>query len=230
MRNYLSYGGGVNSVAMLLFLQDEGVEFESIYVDHGCDWPETREYNRMMLDKGYKITTVPAPGLWEKMWKYRMVPSMQRRWCTADFKVKPIAKYVEIPCFMMFGISSDEAHRAKMQYEDGIERRFPLIEREIDREGCKLVILKHGLPLPIKSGCWFCPMQRAAQWRLLRKRHPDLFCKAKRLEGRNIEYRKSKGKAPLYLSAGKRSLDDIVDENQDELFEEFAYPPCHCEL
>jgi len=229
MRNYLSYGGGVNSVAMLLLLQDEGVEFESIYVDHGCDWPETREYNRMMLDKGYKITTVPAPGLWEKMWKYRMVPSMQRRWCTADFKVKPIAKYVEIPCFMMLGISSDEAHRAKMQYEDGIERRFPLIEREVDREGCKRIILDHGLPLPIKSGCWFCPMQTVRQWRLLRQKHPDLFCKAKQLEDRNMEYRRSKGKKPLYLYSNGKPLDEVVNENQEEMFPEFK-PPCHCEL
>ena len=29
MKKYLSYGGGVNSVAMLLLLLDEGWEFES---------------------------------------------------------------------------------------------------------------------------------------------------------------------------------------------------------
>lgn len=32
MKNYLSFGGGVNSVAMMLLLLDEGVEFEAVYV------------------------------------------------------------------------------------------------------------------------------------------------------------------------------------------------------
>jgi tRNA U34 2-thiouridine synthase MnmA/TrmU len=33
MRNYLSFGGGVNSVAMMLLLLDEGIEFEAVYVN-----------------------------------------------------------------------------------------------------------------------------------------------------------------------------------------------------
>ena len=37
MRNYLSFGGGVNSTAMLLLLLDEGWEFEAVYVDHGAE-------------------------------------------------------------------------------------------------------------------------------------------------------------------------------------------------
>jgi len=41
---YLSHGMGVNSTALMLLLEDQGVEFESIFVNHGGDFPETYEY------------------------------------------------------------------------------------------------------------------------------------------------------------------------------------------
>lgn len=44
MRIYLSNGMGVNSIAMMLLLLEKEWKFEAIYVDHGCDWPETRQY------------------------------------------------------------------------------------------------------------------------------------------------------------------------------------------
>ena len=50
MKNYLSFGGGVNSVAMMLLLLDQKQEFESIFVDHGTDWPETYEYFDMFQE------------------------------------------------------------------------------------------------------------------------------------------------------------------------------------
>jgi len=43
MRKYLSHGVGVNSTALMLLLEDEGVEFESVFVDHGGDYPETKD-------------------------------------------------------------------------------------------------------------------------------------------------------------------------------------------
>ena len=44
MKEYLSFGGGVNSTALMLLLLDEGIEFESVFVNHGGDYPETYEY------------------------------------------------------------------------------------------------------------------------------------------------------------------------------------------
>ncbi len=231
MNQYLSYGAGVNSTAMLLILTDEGQEFESIYVDHGCDWPETREYMQMIAEK-YPVTILTPQvegynNIYEYADHYKMIPSRIKRWCTDKFKVRVINQYVEKPCFSLIGFSVDEAHRAKMQYEDGIENRFPLIEREIDRKECIDIIKKHGLPVPIKSGCWFCPYQRIEQWKKLRRIHPDLYCKAKRLEDQQIEARRKIGKAPLYLQ--KKPLDKVVKESEGVLFEDMK-PPCHCGL
>jgi hypothetical protein len=231
MRQYLSYGGGVNSTAMMLLIHDEGQEFESIYVDHGGDWPETREYVAMMADR-YPITILKPnvqgyDSLPEYLTKYNMIPSRVIRWCTSRFKVKVINEYIKKPCFSLIGISTDEAHRAKLQTEKGIENRFPLLERDIDRNGCLEIIKAHGLPEPIKSGCYFCPFQRVGQWRKLRREHPDLFCKAKGFEQRQNEARAKKGKAPIYLK--DRPLDDVVRERQTVMWEEMQ-PPCQCGL
>jgi hypothetical protein len=65
----------------------------------------------------------------------------------------------------------------------------------------------------------------------LRRDHPCLFQKAVDLEQRNIEYRISRGKAPLYLNQyPKATLQNIVNENQAQVFEQDEYPPCQCGL
>lgn len=241
MKNYLSFGGGVNSVAMMLYLLDEGWDFEAVFVDHETDWPETYEYLDMfqgwLLKNGYEQIKVLRPSvtnysnLYDYCWKYKMVPSFMFRWCTDKFKIRPIKKHIETPCFQLIGIDFGEIKRAKISTQNGVENRYPLIEAEMNREGCKEYIKSKGLPVPMKSGCFVCPYQRSAQWKELRTKHPDLFCKAVQLEERNMEYRKGTGKPMLYLNQSpKAPLSEIVEERQGRLFRQDEYPPCNCML
>jgi hypothetical protein len=236
MKNYLSFGGGVNSVAMMLLLMDEGVEFEAVYA-WMPDWPETHEYLMMLEEKGYPITVItggePVRGikegnLYEYAWLQHMMPQRNPRWCTAKFKVGTLIKYQKPPAFVNIGISMDESHRAKMSRSDGLENRFPLIERGIDRDGCIEIIKSHGLPVPIKSGCYICPFQRVSQFKQLRRKHPELFCKLVDLERRNVAWRAAKGKPPYYNM--KKPIDKVVNEPDSYLFDDMAYPPCQCGL
>lgn len=203
----------MNSVAMMLMLLDQKDDFEAIFVDHGTDWPETYEYFDMfqgwLKDRGHRQITVLRPtetaygeafqNLYDYAFAYSMVPRRRPRWCTAKFKLKPIVTYVEKPCFMMIGIDSGEINRAEISYEDGIENRWPLIENEINRAGCEEIIKAHGLPIPMKSGCYICPFQKKSQWISLRKNHPCLFKKAVELENKNNKYRALKNKKPTSL-------------------------------
>ncbi len=43
-KKYLSFGGGVNSTALMLYLLDRGEEFEAVYSDHQTDYPDTINY------------------------------------------------------------------------------------------------------------------------------------------------------------------------------------------
>jgi len=243
LKNYLSFGGGVNSVAMYLLLMDQGMTpgdpvkgFEAVFVDHGTDWPETYEYVEMFKSK-YPLTILtPDVGTiegkrFENLYDYHyfksLTPSIQFRACTDRFKIQTVRKYVLTPCFMLLGIDFGESQRAKLSSKNGTENRFPLIEYEIDRQGCKEIITKHGLPIPMKSGCYICPFQRKAQWVELRKTHPDLFCKAEQIEKRSNE---RMGQNTNFLSGSGKSLKQIVDENQSKLWAEDEYPPCECHL
>ena len=231
MKNYLSFGGGVNSVAMYLLLLEQGVDFEAVFVDHGTDWPETYEYIDM-FKKMFQLTILrPKDGiLYDYCWEKRMVPGFMRRWCTDKFKIRPLLNYYKKPCFQMIGIDYGERNRAKISTQNNVERRYPLIEADINRRGCIDIINRFGLPIPRKSGCFICPFQSVGNWSELRREHPDLFCKAEQLEQRNIEYLLSKGKKPWYLSPRKTPLRAIVDEDQMMLFEQDEYPPCECML
>ena len=231
MRNYLSFGGGVNSVAMMLLLLDEGVEFEAVYVDHGGDWPETREYITM-LQKNYPITILKPnvagfDDLYNYLWHYKTQASRLHRWCTDKFKVTPMLKYYETPAFVMLGIDYGEQHRARLGSK-GFENRYPLIEREITRKRCVQIIKEHGLSVPIKSGCYFCPFQRVDQLRKLRKNHPELFCKLVNLEQSANDRRIGKNLLPHY--PWRKPVKEIVNEPDTFLFEELSYPPCQCGL
>ncbi|MFH0887525.1 MAG: hypothetical protein V1843_05085 [bacterium] len=236
MKNYLSFGGGVNSVATMLLLLDEGIEFEAVYV-WMPDWPETHEYLMMLEDKGYPITILlpivtmrkkRISNLYDYAWGNRMFPQRKPRWCTSKFKLDTFYNYAQTPCFVMMGIDISESHRATLSSINGVENRYPLIEREIDRNKCKEIIKAHGLSVPIKSGCIICPYQRVAQFKELRRKHPDLFCKVVELEKRNNNHRISKGKEPYFTM--KKPISKIVNEPDTYLFDDMAYPPCHCGL
>ena len=242
MRNYLSFGGGVNSVALHLLMLDQGVEFESVFVHHGTDWPETYQYvagfQWWLKSQGHRPITVlrPAVGkygdsvLYDYFHRYKIIPTMWRRFCTEKFKVSVFSKYVEKPCFSLLGIDYGEKHRAKLAYDNEIENRWPLIEQEIDRDGCKKIILEHGLPIPMRSGCYVCPYQKKSQWIQLRKEHPCLFSRAVELEKNLVDRLKASNKKPYYLTSKKGSLESVVDEHQVSMLEEDQYPPCQCGL
>jgi hypothetical protein len=229
MKNYLSFGGGVNSVALYLHMQSIGMDFEAVFVDHGGDLPETYDYVKMFSAK-YPLTILKAQvhrkksnKTWDSIVDFcddqKKIPQQWPRWCTGDWKKDQVNKYIKKPCYMMIGIDAGEASRAKIQTNGGIEYRYPLIEAEIDRQGCKYIIIDHGLPVPPKSGCYICPFQSSEQIKQLRRKHPELFCKVKRLE-------KQSGRT---LRKGF-PVDMIVNEKQMSVFDVDEYPPCQCGL
>jgi len=229
-RQYLSFGGGVNSVALMLALIEHGEKFEAVFVNHGADYPETYEYVDMLRGKGYEITVIDGKleglYLYEYCLKRGVVPSIARRWCTSKFKVEPLVKYYKTPCIDLLGIDSGEAKRAVHRDRKGTTIDYPLIEWGIDRNGCEKIIKRHGLSMPKKSGCFFCPFARVGQVRELRNKYPDLWCKAKKLEKAAVSQQIKKGKRPYYIY--RKSLDAMVHEGQADLFGERK--PCRCHL
>ena len=238
-RRYLSFGGGVNSTALLLLLTDEGVDFEAVFVDHGTDYPETYKYVAMLQERGYPITVIkPDFRGFDNLYDYslhaNMVPTQFMRWCTANFKIGPLYAYFEHPCEVYIGIDAGEERRAKDSRDPGITNLFPLVERGIDRAGCVAIIASHGLPPAPRSSCFICPFQSRAQWIALNRERPDLWCKAVTLETASVASQKRD--EPFYINA--RPLDEVVrakdgrgqyvNAEQTDLWDDRR--PCQCGL
>lgn len=187
---------------MMLLLLDEGVEFEAVFSDTGCEWPETYEYLHFLEEEGYEFTWLQpevsgTKTLYDLMEKHNSLPSWGRRFCTSRWKQRPIDRYVisqarntspapslEKPCTVYMGYDAGERQR-HLKDRKGIHFEFPLRERGIGRNGCKKIIQDHGLPVPRRSGCWLCPFQRLTGWIRLKVKYPDLFQKAVALEDMN---------------------------------------------
>lgn len=193
MEHYLSFGCGVNSTALLLLLQDTNLEFETVFVNHGGDYPETYEYLTYLQDRGFKITEVTpeVKGKPTKLYDFclsrSILPSRRYRWCTSQFKVSPFLDYVQTPCTVYLGFDSDEKKRAerrekKRKKEDDISYQYPLIDSDLNRDKCIDLIKCHGLEVPPKSGCFFCPFMKRSQIRDLYLNDRILYERVKLLE------------------------------------------------
>lgn len=133
MKNFLSFGCGVNSVALHIWLHEQGTEFESVFAHHGADHPDTYKYlnyfNAECGKRGWPKVTVVQAAVLEKgsdnplnLYDYciekKILPSMMFRWCTDKFKIQPVHKYCNTKlsdgeqATMYIGIASDEARRA----------------------------------------------------------------------------------------------------------------------
>ena len=143
--NILSLGMGVGSVALLLDMLDDGIEFEAVWVNHGGDWPETQAYSDYLESKGYKFKRlIPEhkgfTNLYDFCMAKKIVPLKQIRWCTTEFKIKPLNQYAGKPCTFYLGITNDERHRAKYEVFKGRQYRYPLVKKKISRLGAIKII------------------------------------------------------------------------------------------
>lgn len=219
MKIYLSYGAGVGSEALRLWLLENNWPHESVYVDHGCDWPETREFVKAIPNLTVIKPNVEGfDNLYEYCLHYKMFPSFKQRWCSDKFKVRPLYQYFERPCISYIGFTIEESHRAKNSKDLQMFNHFPLISLGWTRKDCIQYIKSKKMPVPMRSGCWFCPNQKKGQFKMLRRNHPDLYQKAKELEALSMKYREERNKDPFPLSRTGIKLEDITQERQGELF------------
>lgn len=105
------------------------------------------------------------------------------RKCTRDFKIQPIKVKAREICGIKrgqkvitvtqwIGISYDEMSRATASRETWSQTRFPLLEKEITREGCLEWMRAHGFPEPPRSACLFCPFHSDHEWLRIKSGDP----------------------------------------------------------
>lgn len=66
--------------------------------------------------------------------------------------------------------------------DENFRYRYPLREWGWDREECIRQIAAAGLPVPVKSACFFCPASKPWELLVLAARYPELLIRSLRME------------------------------------------------
>ena len=216
----VSYGGGVNSLAMLIWYRQQGIRPDAIvFADTRGEKPETYAYMRNVLPSwlkchGFPPLTVTCRAEWASTRRLRTgdqslldeclrlgyMPSRAYGYstCADKWKLDPFMWWSrrEYPTAAVImravGFDAEEAHRVDETVDAGFGKTYPLIDAGWDRDECERQIRAVWLPLPPKSACYYCPSSKKHEVLALAQTHPMLFKRAIYMESRALGNGKSR--------------------------------------
>jgi len=247
MTTIVSFGGGVNSAAMLIGMHERGMRPDAVlFADTKAEKPHTYEFVAIMNEWCEKvdmpsIITVTAKsmydGLEDNCLKQKMLPSLAYGFksCSHKYKKAPQEKWANNwdvarqtwqsgeKVTKYLGIDISEERRARIPEDDKYVYGYPLIEWGWDRKDCLEAIQRAGLPNPGKSACFFCPASKKSEIRELHRLYPELSQRAIEME-RNAELTTVKGLGRHFSWENFLKADDA----QGKLFPEVLEVDCMC--
>jgi hypothetical protein len=142
----------------------------------------------------FTLKEIEITGLGKKA--IEKIPGRLLRHCTAQYKIRPIQKYIRQKLLAMglakqrkngaivvnkgvvveswFGISMDESERMKPPRRvKWVVHRWPLIEKKMTRGDCKQWLKRHALPVPEKSSCLRCPFHDDTYFLNMKNNHVE---------------------------------------------------------
>lgn len=218
-----SFGGGVNSTAMLIGLWERGETVDLIlFADTQAEKPHTYQHIEEMQawlgNKGFPPITVvtrETETLESDCLKRKALPGIAYGFksCSDHFKMRPQRDYLKangiVVTQTLIGFDAGEEYRMK----DIEGNRYPLIEWGWDRDACIAAIERAGLTTPGKSSCFFCPSMKKAEIFELRRMYPDLAARAVAME-QNADLTQIKGLGRNFAWGALYEADD----RQSKLF------------
>ena len=247
----LCYGIGTNSTAMACEMKERGIKPDLITcADTAGELPETYEYLAMMQAQvkawwGMEIQVVRKlregkfEGLENECLRGAKLPALAygSRACSVKYKHEPQNRLMKSEMkkrgikvgVRAIGFDAGEGHRTKDSQDAWAQNWYPLVEWGMRREDCIATIRRHGLPLPGKSSCYYCPAMKRSEVLRLRDTHPDLLARALEMErraqtGANRQVRGLGGERNLWADWL------AMDESQAKLWIDLepAHVPCGC--
>uniref|UniRef100_A0A6H1ZSJ6 Putative phosphoadenosine phosphosulfate n=1 Tax=viral metagenome TaxID=1070528 RepID=A0A6H1ZSJ6_9ZZZZ len=229
----LSYGGGLQTTALLVLAVEGKAKIDmAVFSDTGGEKPETYWYienyvEQLFHDIGITFEKVrnelPScqPDLYGWLWKHGQIPPIGgRRLCSLKFKTEAVERHLKGQSYTtLIGFSLDETNRAEKS-EKFSHKEYPLIDMGLTANDCRTIIAGYGLPLPLKSSCFFCPFQHPAEWNWLKNNHRDLFDRALALEAHYHERRPDMIDFGLVRGFPLRRLKEGI---QPEMFADIGY-------
>lgn len=140
---------------------------------------KTTDYtNNDIFDNGCLL--IPAYGIKDgKTVKFRTL-------CSDSWKGSIMRKYLREQgvqrCENWTGISYNETKRMRTSPFKWITNRYPLIERQMNKDDCLYLTAQMGWPMAPRTSCWMCPGQSNAEWYQMKKFWPCDWQLAVKLE------------------------------------------------
>ncbi len=245
----VSFGGGVNSTALLLGMgEKEEIPTFILFADTGGEFPETYDYVAMLSE--YLRTTFGFPEittihrgfarhatLEQECHNLKTLPSIAFgfRGCSVKWKRQPMDRWLKKNDICkgvwstgrkvgrIIGIDYGEQHRGKIPDDARFMYEFPLIAWGWEREDCITVIQCHDLNVPRKSSCFFCPAMRKPEVLELAQLRPELFARAVAME------HAAKDNLTTIKGLGRHwSWEGFVKSANQESFPETVKQDCLC--
>lgn len=248
----VSYGGGTNSVAMLVGLRERELRpDEIVFADTGGEKPHTYQhlwetmqpwcervgFPSITIVRGEQRQQQIDGTLEQECLRLGTLPSRAYGFgmCSDKWKADPYFKWerrwMELTArprpVKLIGFHAGEEHRClRIPDSDKPFRQYPLIEWGWDYEDCIVAIERAGLPLPGKSACFFCPSSTVPEILQLRTQYPDLLARALAMERRAMA---GEGQAPVSrCGLGRRFAWDELLRSHDQQPDLFASTPEQC--
>lgn len=217
-----SVSGGKDSAALSLWLKEQGIEHDRVFMDTGWEHPATYEYLRGELTQVIGPITELRPKLQmvDLIRKKGTFPSRLRRFCTEELKAFPLRDYfaaLSADAINAVGIRAEESKsRAGMpewEWSSAIDAETwrPLIRWTF--ADIRAIHARHGLkPNPLylmgaeRVGCWPCIFARKADVELVALRTPE---RIDLIEGIEAELTERAG-APRRWFHGKTARNSLV--------------------
>ena len=216
----LSNGGGVQTFAIQCLVAQGEIEKPDLvlFADTGGESSQTYLHIKNVqkpllaqLDIPFiSIKRSPDELFWHS---YNLGVTPRPPLCSWMFKRDPINRYLKRlgHAQVMIGISLDEESRGyKKSAVSWVENIYPLLELELTRDDCIDAIGRQNLPVPPKSGCWFCPYLRTSQWYDLKRDFPDKFNLALKMEA-DTGHTLRKNQQPLISISSQGKLFEYSD-------------------
>lgn len=243
----LSFGGGVNSTAALVELvrRSEPPDLV-IFADTGGERPDTYAHVELMRswcrERSIEWADVNAfdrfGTLEQRSLERKELPSLAYgfKGCSDKWKRQPMDRFLRSHKRALgvwdtgglvercIGIDAGESHRAVLTEDGRFKYRYPLVEWGMDREGCIAAIRAHGLEVPSKSSCFFCPAMKKREILELQRSNPELLERAIKIESNAV--------TTTVAGLGRSwSWGAFIkaDKAQGRLFPETMDTPCMCE-
>lgn len=203
--------GAASAVAAKLTLKDLP-DAVLAYCETNAEHPDNERFladcERWFGKPVTRLSSAEYIDTWHVWEDRRYIAGIAGAPCTGALKKAPRIAFQQPGDMHVFGYTSNEKDRAKLFVKNNpdLASRFPLIERQLDKQACLAMVQGAGIALPIMYGLGFhnnncipCPKATSPNyWSAIRKHFPDHFARMNKLSrdlgARLVILRREEGK------------------------------------